>query len=111
MLSVRFFAKINRGCNPMAYELHHRYSIFEWMLKYNLDPEHELIRLAERIDWDTIRRRLSRYYSLIGHKTKRVRLMVGLHILKHMYNLSDDETTKWVCENIYWRRYNGTQAF
>lgn len=91
----------------MAYEKHHQYSIFEWMLKCNLDPDHELIRLAEKIDWDTIRTRLSKYYSRIGRKGKRVRLMVGLHILKHMRDLSDEETTKGLHENIYWMAFCG----
>lgn len=91
----------------MAYEKQHQYSIFEWMFKDNLDTGHELIRLGGSINWDSVTLKLSRYYSLIGRKSKKIRLMVGLHILKHRYDLSDEMVVQGLHENIYWMAFCG----
>jgi IS5 family transposase len=84
-----------------------QYSIFEWVFKHHLDPDHELVRLAERIDWDTLTERLSRRYSRRGRRAKAVRLMVGLHLLKHLHDLSDEDVTAGLHENIYWMHFCG----
>ncbi|MGB9553359.1 MAG: IS5 family transposase [bacterium] len=91
----------------MAYETHHQYSIFDWIINNNLDPNHKLMKLAKRIDWDEIRRKLSKYYSTRGRKAKRIRMMVALHMLKHMYNLSDQQVVEGLKENLYWMVFCG----
>jgi len=91
----------------MAYDNHQQHSILEWIFKGHLDPDHELVRLAARIDWDAITERLSHYYSRRGRRAKAVRLLVGLHCLKHMHDLSDEDVTRGLHENIYWMHFCG----
>ena len=54
-----------------------------------LDPENEIIVLAKKIPWDSLEKKLSGYYKLAGRPAKSTGLMVGLLILKQLYNLSD----------------------
>lgn len=91
----------------MAYEVNHQYSIFDWIINHSLDPNHKLMKLAKRIDWDEITRKLSKYYRPRGCRGKRIRMMVALHMLKHMYNLSDQQVVEGLKENLYWMAFCG----
>ena len=91
----------------MAYERHQQMSIFDFMIQNNLDPDHELMQLSRKIDWDRIMGDLRRYYSPIGRKAKRIRMMVGLHMLKHLYDRSDEQVVEELRENVYWMAFCG----
>ncbi|HYA87780.1 MAG TPA: transposase, partial [Nitrospirota bacterium] len=91
----------------MACSDSNQYSIFAWVFKHQLDPDHELVRLATRMDWDALTERLSRHYSRRGRRAKSVRLMIGLHLLKHLHDLSDEDVTAGLHENIYWMHFCG----
>ena len=61
------------------------------MLRDMLDCNDPLILLADSIDWEYFHNTFKRYYSNIkGRPAKHIRLMVGLLILKHLENLSDE---------------------
>lgn len=91
----------------MAYVIQRQYSINEFILHQSLNPGHELLELAARIDWEEIAYRLRRYYKRRGRRAKPVRLMVGLQILKHRYNLSDEAVVAQLHENMYWQAFCG----
>lgn len=76
-----------------------------------LKPDHELIRAARLIDWDTLHETLSVYYSPLGRHGKSIRLMVGIHILKHRYNCSDERAVDMLHENAYWQCFCGFNTF
>jgi IS5 family transposase len=84
-----------------------QYSFEDWLFRKFIDRSHELVRLSERIDWPRIYEALSSYYSSKGRQAKDIRLMVGLHILKHRYNLSDEAVVTMLHENIYWMYFCG----
>ena len=50
-------------------------------------------------------------YSSCGRKAKPVRLMVGLLLLKQMYNLSDERLIEMWCENPYFQVFCGIKIF
>jgi IS5 family transposase len=77
----------------------------------HLDPDHELLRAARLIDWDELHDILSGYYSPLGRSGKPIRLMVGLHILKHRYNCSDERAVEELHENAYWQCFCGFETF
>jgi IS5 family transposase len=77
------------------------------LLQTQLRPDHELVVLAGEIDWEGFQDSLKFKYSLVGRQAKRVRLMLGLHILKHLYNLSDERVCEMLQENIYFRYFCG----
>jgi IS5 family transposase len=76
-----------------------------------LDPNHELLCAAELIDWNELHYALSVYYSLLDRHGKPIRLMVGIHILKHHYNCSDEQAVEEIHENAYWQCFCGFSCF
>ncbi len=77
------------------------------LLRVNLNPDHELVILANRIDWDTLQYQLQKFFKKTGRNAKRIRLMVGLLLLKHLYNLSDRTVASMLNENIYFKYFCG----
>lgn len=73
-----------------------------------LNQNHELIQLAKKIDWPRFDAALAEcYVENMGAPGKAIRLMVGLHYLKHMFNESDESVVaRWV-ENPYWQVFCG----
>jgi len=85
--------------------------MFETSFSDVLDPNHELLRAAHLTDWDTLHDILSAYYSPRGRRGKSIRLMVGIHILKHRYNCSDERAVEMLHENAYWQCFCGFTTF
>jgi transposase, IS5 family len=85
--------------------------MFEMRFADHLNPDHELLRAAGLIDWDSLHQSLLKYYSLLGRSGKPIRLMVGLHILKHRYNCSDERAVEELHENAYWQCFCGYETF
>ena len=85
--------------------------MFETLFADVLKADHELLRAARLIDWDGLDEALSVYYSPIGRHGKSIRLMVGIHILKHRYNCSDDRAVEMLHENAYWQCFCGLNTF
>ena len=53
-----------------------------------LNPKHPLLQLAKKTPWEFFESEFTPLYSIHGRPAKRIRLMVGLCILKHMENVS-----------------------
>jgi IS5 family transposase len=51
------------------------------------------------------------YYSPLGRQGKPIRLMVGIHILKHRYDCSDERAVEMLHENAYWQCFCGFNTF
>ena len=85
---------------------HHR------LLRDLIDLEHPLVKLAESIDWESLEKELQEAYpSTTGHPNKPIRLMVGLHYLRYMFNLSDERVVWAYLENPYYQYFCGEQVF
>ena len=54
-----------------------------------INPNHQLCWLADKIDWQQFETDLASLYSMVGTPAKPIRRMVGLLILKQIYNLGD----------------------
>ena len=86
--------------------------LFRSSLKAILDPEHELLELAQLIDWDRFDDAFGPFYhERKGRRGLRTRLMAGLHLLKHMKGLSDEETCAAWRENPYFQAFCGESHF
>jgi transposase, IS5 family len=86
--------------------------LFRSSLEAILDPEHELLKLAALIDWDRFDDAFGPYYhERKGRRGLRMRLMAGLHLLKHMKGLSDEETCAIWRENPYFQAFCGETHF
>jgi len=85
--------------------------MFETFFSDLLNPDHELLPAASLIDWDGLQDTLDIYYSPLGRQGKAIRLMVGIHILKHRYNCSDEQAVETLHENAYWQCFCGFNSF
>ena len=76
-----------------------------------LNPKHPLLQLSEQIDWSFLEVEFSPLYSHLGKPNKHIRLMVGLSILKHMKNLSDEVLVQRGVQNPYYQVFTGEAEF
>lgn len=64
------------------------------VLKEFIDQNHELVLLANRIDWTGLEKEFSVCYSKTGQPAMQVRFMVGSLLLNNLYNLADEILAK-----------------
>ncbi|MDX1607412.1 MAG: IS5 family transposase [Candidatus Competibacterales bacterium] len=85
--------------------------LFRARLDQIIDMKHELVRLADSIDWEWIDTELADRFSDSGRPATETRFMVGLLLLKHVYRLSDEAVcARWV-ENPYFQYFTGEAFF
>ncbi|MBC7745208.1 MAG: hypothetical protein H7096_08910 [Flavobacterium sp.] len=66
-------------------------NLFYYYLSVMLNQKHPLFILSHQIDWTVFENAFSVLYCLDDERpTKPIRLMVGLLILKHLLNISDE---------------------
>lgn len=86
--------------------------LFRSRLDQMLDRQHELFRLADQIDWSFFEREFGPLYSVkMGRPGVPIRLLVGLHYLKHAFNESDESVVARFVENPYWQYFCGFEFF
>ncbi|MCX6307680.1 MAG: IS5 family transposase [Bacteroidia bacterium] len=89
----------------------HQVTIFQTPLVNFINMDHELVHLAQHIDWDEVENEFKGYFSENGRPSVPVRRMVGLMLLKSLYNLSDESTVaRWV-ESPYFQYFTGEYVF
>jgi len=77
--------------------------LFRERLDALIDLKHPLVRLAGGVPWLDFDEAFGRFYKPLGRRAKPTRLMVGLHYLKHTFDLSDELTVERWVENPYWQ--------
>jgi hypothetical protein len=86
--------------------------LFRSRLDQIIDLEHALVKLAKAIDWRFLEERLGAVYSeKPGHPPLPTRLMAGLAVLKHSYDLSDEALCERWVENPYFQHFCGEKFF
>jgi IS5 family transposase len=83
--------------------------LFRARLENIIDLRHALVRLAHETDWGFFEQAIEPLYAEDGRPGVPVRFIVGLHILKHTFNLSDEKVcAQWV-ENPYFQYFTGEE--
>ena len=86
--------------------------LFKTPLNKIVDTTHPLCVLGAKIKWPEFDKTFGPLYSEgKGRPAIPTRLMVGLHYLKHTYNLSDEEVVSRWLENPYWQYFCGNDYF
>ncbi len=66
--------------------------------------EHPIIKMADSIDWDELCHKLSKFYCQNnGRPTKSTRAKIGLLLLKHFCQLSDEQVVDQLERDIYFQ--------
>ncbi len=84
------------------------FELFQSHFDQMLNPRHELILLANKIDWSSMEAAfVDTYCPDLGAPAKAIRLMVGLHYLKYAFDESDESVVARWAENPYWQYFCG----
>jgi len=82
------------------------------LLQELLNPEHPLYRLANVLNWARFESQFGKFYAEgLGRPALATRLVVGLHYLKYLYNVSDEVVVASWVENPYWQYFCGVEYF
>lgn len=87
---------------PNSQDTPQTYDIFRSQLTQIINLEHELVCMSVAIDWKYLEEKNAEFYKGEGRPGVNSRLMIGLHILKYMYNLSDEGVCeRWVYDPYF----------
>ncbi len=85
--------------------------LFRARLDQIINMKHELVVLADKIDWTWLDAELAESFSDQGHPAEPVRFMIGMFMLKHTYDLSDEQVwDRWV-QDPYFQYFTGEEFF
>jgi len=85
--------------------------MFKTVLTSFIHPEHELCLLAKKIDWKNLEEEFAPLYGKVGRPSIPIRTIVGLLLLKQMYNMGDETVVDRYLENPYWSRVLGMERY
>ncbi len=85
--------------------------LFRARLDQIINMKHELVVLADKIDWTWLDGELADCFSSHGRPAEPVRFMLGMFLLKHTYALSDEQVwERWV-QDPYFQYFTGEEFF
>jgi IS5 family transposase len=85
--------------------------LFRARLDQIINLKHELVQLADKIDWDWIDSEIAPLYSGKGRPGIETRFVIGLLLLKHIFGLSDEGVCeRWVYDP-YFQHFTGEEFF
>jgi IS5 family transposase len=77
-----------------------------------LNQRHPIYILSNKVDWKLFEESFKELYcENNGRPAKPIRLMVGLLILKHLRNISDESVVEQWSENVYYQYFCGETEF
>lgn len=77
-----------------------------------IDMRHELVKLADLIDWEVFEREWAGFFpSQTGRPATPTRVIAGLLYLQHAFRLSDEAVVARWAENPYWQHFCGETFF
>jgi transposase, IS5 family len=86
--------------------------LYQRRLSTLLDQSHPLYVLAGAIDWQLFEVEFGgAVRGAEGAAGMPMRLLVGLHYLKHLYDVSDERVVAGFVENPYWQYFCGEEFF
>lgn len=86
--------------------------LFKVMLRDVVDMKHQLVILANSINWEAIESKIAPLFcSNNGRPALPVRMIAALLYLKNAYNLGDEALLATWLENPYWQDFTGEVYF
>ena len=80
-------------------------------LVHFINQEHELYQIAKKINWEAVEKDFAAYYSNTGAPSVPIRSMIGLNLLKMVFELGDKAVLDHWLENPYWQHFCGEVTF
>ena len=89
-----------------------QYDLFQKRTEDIVHENHPLVILAKLIDWNSFSKSFGeKFHTSKGRPGLPTRLMVGLHYIKHTYNLSDEALLEGFVENPQWQYFCGSEYY
>lgn len=88
-----------------------QWDLFKTPLKDIVSEKIDLVRLTHKINWQEVDFHFGSYYSTNGRPSVPTRTMVGLLLLKSMFNVADEVLIPSWIQNPYWQYFCGEQYF
>ena len=89
-----------------------QYDLFQKRTEDIIHENHPLVILAKLIDWNSFSKSFGeKFHTSKGRPGLPTRLMVGLHYIKHTYNLSDEALLERFVENPQWQYFCGSEYY
>ena len=88
-----------------------QFSLYDVRLDNLIDTGHPLAVLAREVDWDFIEGEIAPCFSHTGRPSVPARSIVGLLMLKRMFDESDESVVARWTENPYWQHFTGEEYF
>lgn len=85
--------------------------MFKTVLASFINPQHELCLLAKEIDWDYLEKEFAPLYGEVGRPSIPIRTIVGLLLLKQIYNLGDETVMERYINSPYSQHFCGEIYF
>ena len=87
-------------------------SLFKTPFDQSLSPENRWVKMAELVPWDEMAKVFfSSLSSNMGRPTVDLRIVLGALLVKHLENLTDEDTIPYIQENIYAQYFVGLSSF
>jgi len=86
-------------------------NLYQPLLSDFIDLSHELVLLADKIDWQHFEKEFSPLYSTTGKPAMPIRLMVGSLMLKRVYDLGDETLVEAWIRDPYMQFFCGMAYF
>jgi IS5 family transposase len=96
---------------PKQHETTGSGDLFRARLEQIINMKHELVQLADKIDWVWIDSEIAPLYSDKGRPGVATRFVIGLLLLKHIYGLSDEGTCERWVHDPYFQYFTGEEFF
>lgn len=85
--------------------------LFRARLDQIINMKHELVALADKLDWGFIDEQLADCFSDQGRPAEPVRFMIGMFLLKHTFGLSDEQVWDRWEHDPYFQYFTGETFF
>jgi IS5 family transposase len=76
-----------------------------------VNEDHELVRLAKVIDWQSLDGAVANHFAVAGAPALPSRLVLGLMYLQHLHKLSDEAVLYRFVESPYYQYFCGCEFF
>ena len=85
--------------------------LFRARLDQIINLKHELVQLADKLDWDFLDGEIAPLYGEKGRPGIETRFVIGLLLLKHIYGLSDEGVCERWVHDPYFQHFTGEEFF
>jgi IS5 family transposase len=85
--------------------------MYKTVLASFINSQHELCLLAGKIDWDFLEKEFAPLYAEVGRPSIPIRTIVGLLLLKQIYDLGDETVMDRYIDSPYFQHFCGEIYF